>query len=199
MNKRTVALSSEDYKKIIEHIQTGFQYEDEAGGKHRFRPNAQLAVILQLEATTGLRISDILKLRIRDMPKDGNRHRLDVIEQKTKKPRTFTVPENVYQFICIYAMENGKGKDDFLFTVKERAVQKQLAIVCDYLGLERVSTHSFRKSFATTAYENSGYNIELVRQLLQHSNTTTTQRYIGVAQRELENALTSVTSEYLVG
>ena len=198
MNKRTVALSREDYKKIIEHIQTGFQYEDETG-KHKFRPNTQLAVILQLEATTGLRISDILKLRIKNMPKDGNRHRLDVIEQKTKKPRTFTVPENVYQFICIYAMEHGKGKDDFLFTVKERAVQKQLAIVCDYLGLERVSTHSFRKSFATTAYENSGYNIELVRQLLQHSNTTTTQRYIGVAQREIENALTSVTSEYLVG
>ena len=96
-------------------------------------------------------------------------------------------------------MEHGKGKDDFLFTIKERAVQKQLAIVCDYLGLERVSTHSFRKSFATTAYENSGYNIELVRQLLQHSNTATTQRYIGVAQRELENALSSITDEYLVG
>jgi site-specific recombinase XerD len=68
-------------------------------------------------------------------------------------------------------------------------VQKQLKIVCDYLGIEGISTHSFRKYFATQIYLNSNYNIELVRQLLQHSTTAITQKYIGIGPAELEKAL----------
>ena len=43
------------------------------------------------------------------------------------------------------------------FPVTERAVQKQLHIVCDYLGYDGISTHSFRKWYATEIYKNSGY------------------------------------------
>lgn len=35
-----------------------------------------------------------------------------------------------------------------MFPITERAVQKQLHIVCDYLGYEGISTHSFRKWYA---------------------------------------------------
>lgn len=199
MNKTTVALSQEDYKQIIQTIQQGFIYADESGATHKFRPNQQLSVILQLEALTGMRVGDILALRIGDIIKDGTRHRLDIQEQKTGKYRTFTVPEAVYSFICSWAVEHGKGKHDRLFDLTVRAVQKQLAIVCGYLGLENISTHSFRKTFATTAYTNSNFNVELVRKLLQHSSVTTTQRYLGVSQREIETALQSVTEDYLLG
>ena len=63
------------------------------------------------------------------------------------------------------------------------------------LSIDNVSTHSFRKRFATQTYTNSRYNIELVRQLLQHSNVATTQRYIGVASKDIEDALASVSSD----
>ena len=64
-----------------------------------------------------------------------------------------------------------------------------LQLVCDYLGYDNVSTHSFRKLFASSIYMNNGYNIELVRVLLQHSSIATTQRYIGLQRREIEEAL----------
>ena len=76
-----------------------------------------------------------------------------------------------------------------LFDLSERQIQKHLKAACEYLGLNGISTHSFRKYFATQIYVNNGYNIELVRQLLQHSSAAVTQRYIGIQQKQVENAL----------
>ena len=68
-------------------------------------------------------------------------------------------------------------------------MQSHLKYVCDYLGIENVSTHSFRKMFATEIYKNNDYNVVLVQQLLQHSSPSITQRYIGISTQEIENAL----------
>lgn len=198
MNKKTVALENEDYKRIIDAVVNGFKYKDKEGKEKVFRRNHQLATVLQLEGTLGLRISDILTLKLSDIIKDGSRYRLNIVEQKTGKERTFTVPNNIYLFLKEYALDKEIKRTDPLFTVGERAIQKQLKIVCDYLGLENISTHSFRKTFATTVYNNSGYNIELVRHLLQHSNSATTQRYIGIGTKQVEEALEDVASNFLL-
>lgn len=68
-------------------------------------------------------------------------------------------------------------------------MQKQLKIVTDWLDLDNISTHSFRKFFATQVYQNNDYNIVLVQQLLQHSSPAVTQRYIGVSTKDIETAL----------
>lgn len=184
-NKKTFSLTEQTYKEIIGLIKNGFVYND---GK-LFHPNRRLATILTLEANLGLRISDVLDLHLTDIVLDGSRYRLDIIEKKTKKSRTFTVPIEIYSYIQNYALEQGIRPEAHLFPVSVRAVQKQLKIVADYLNLEGISTHSFRKYFATDIYLNSNYNIELVRVLLQHSSVITTQRYIGIHQKELERAL----------
>ena len=44
------------------------------------------------------------------------------------------------------------------------------------MKLENISTHSFRKYFATHIYINNNYNVALVRELLQHSDLKTTQK-----------------------
>ena len=182
MNKRTVALTTEQYKEIISTMKQGFT---------GCRPNPRAATALMLEANLGLRISDIVQLRLCDIVKDGNRYRLAFIEQKTGKARVFTVPLALYQFIRCYCLDNGIGSNDLIFPVTERSVQKHLKTVCDYLGFSGISTHSFRKYYATEIYKNSNYNIALVQQLLQHSSAAVTQRYIGIQQKELEDAIES--------
>lgn len=83
MNKKTKALTTEQYKEIIQTMNEGF-----AG----CRPNERIAIILVLEGNWGLRISDILKLRLCDIIRDGNRYRLEITEKETGKQRIFTVP-----------------------------------------------------------------------------------------------------------
>lgn len=176
----TVALTTEQYKEIITTMKAGF-----SGA----RPNDRIATALVLEANLGLRIGDIIKLRLCDIIRDGDRYRLDITEQKTGKKRTFTVLPMMYQYIENYVLRNGMAANEVIFPITERAVQKHLKTVCDYLGYENISTHSFRKYYATEIYKANGYNIVLVQQLLQHSSTAITQRYIGLEQSEIETAI----------
>ena len=137
----------------------------------------------------GLRISDILSLRLCDIVMDGDRYRLEIVEQKTGKKRIFTVPLVIQQYVENYCLRNGIRREERIFPITERAVQKQLKIVCDYLGYEGISTHSFRKWYATEIYKSNGCDIALVQRLLQHSSATTTQRYIGNEPQRIEEAI----------
>jgi integrase len=183
-NKKTIALTTQQYEIIIKTIKEGFIVDGKV-----FRSNNRVATILVLEANLGLRIGDVLALTLHSIIKDGDRHRLNIIEDKTDKQRAFTVPLDIYNYIKMYCLENNIKSNARIFDLSDRAIQKQLKLVCDYLGFENISTHSFRKYFATQIYINNNYNIALVRQLLQHSNTSITQKYIGISTQEVENAL----------
>lgn len=185
MNKKTIALTEEQYKNIISTMRAGFVCSD----GHVVKPNKKIATALTLEANLGLRISDILQLRLSAIIRDGDRYRLNIVEQKTKKKREFTVPTDIYIYIQNYALENNINLAAKLFDIGERAVNKHLHLVCDYLGYEGIGSHSFRKYFATSIYVNNNYDINLVRVLLQHSSTVTTQRYIGIQNKNIEDAL----------
>lgn len=180
MNKKTLALTKEQYTEIINTMRTGFSDH---------RPNNKIATALVLEANLGLRVSDIVQLRLNDIVKDGDRYRLDITEQKTQKKRVFTVPKEIYNYIKQYCIDNEIKSNEQIFKLTERAVQKHLKLVCDYLEYEGIGTHSFRKFFATNVYKNNDYNIILVQELLQHSSPSITQRYIGISSKDIEKAL----------
>ena len=112
-----------------------------------------------------------------------------MVEQKTGKRRIFTVPLVLYQYIENYCLRHRIGRTEIIFPITERTIQKQLHIVCDYLGYDGISTHSFRKWYATEIYKANGYDIVLVQRLLQHSCASTTQRYIGSESQKIEQAI----------
>ena len=74
MNKRTKALTTEQYKEIIKTMKEGFI---------GCRPNERIATALVLEGNLGLRISDVLSLRLSDIVRDGDRYRLEITEKKS--------------------------------------------------------------------------------------------------------------------
>ncbi len=175
---RTVALTNDQYHDIIDCIRDG--YLDH-------RPNPQIATILVLEANLGCRIGDILSLKTDSFVKDGDIWRLDIVEQKTGKERYFMIPKAVKDFIDkwieVQCITTGK-----LFTVTGQAVWKALRQVCDYLEIEKISTHSFRKKIASDMF-NKTHDIEVVREFLQHSSVTITQKYIQRSSKQVEDAI----------
>lgn len=80
-NKKTKALSAKEYKLIIETMKSGFITKDEK----TVRLNNKISTVLVIQANLGLRISDVLSLRLKYIVKDRERYRLDIIEQKTEK------------------------------------------------------------------------------------------------------------------
>jgi integrase len=169
---------------IIELFLNGFTNKDDS----IFRPNKQIALALQLQASLGLRIGDVLNLRVNNF-RNG---KMEIREDKTDKLQYRDINKNVYDYIKDYAIEIKLSTTDKLFNVGVRAIQKQLKIICDYLGLENISTHSFRKLYATTIYETNNHNLELVKELLNHTSIATTQRYIRVSQTEINRASSDI-------
>ena len=174
------ALTTDQYRAIIRTIREG---------RGTLRANPRIAAALTAEANLGMRIGDILNLKLSDIVSDGGRYRLNVVEEKTGKKRTFSVPEDVYKFFCDYCNDQGIQADQPMFPITVRAVQKHLKAVCDLLGYTNVSTHSFRKWYATDIYNSNGHDIVLVQQLLQHSSPTVTRRYIGISDERIEQAI----------
>lgn len=166
-------------------LRTGFVYEGQ-----KVRSKERIADVLVLEANLGIRIEDVLLLRLSNFIKDGDKYRIDIIEKKTGKKREFTVPIDVMSYLQEYAIKWGIRKQQQLFPFRERNVQKYLQMVSEILGLMNIGTHSFRKFYATEVYKNNGHDIRLVQILLQHSSILITQRYVGVDKEKIEDAIT---------
>ncbi len=73
MNKKCVALTNEEYERVIDLLRNGFVYKD-----HMIRPNERIATIAILETTLGLRLGDVLKLRLSSFVRDGGSWKLDI-------------------------------------------------------------------------------------------------------------------------
>lgn len=194
MNKRCLTFTDEQYRRSIELLRGGFMLDGAV-----IKPNNRIATVEVLQASLGLRLGDTLSLKMSSFVRDGNRYRLDIYEEKTKKLRNFTVPLEVYSFIQQYAIDNGLGSEAKLFDISERQVERHLNKVFAKMGLPLGSygSHSYRKYFATKIYIDNEYNIELVRVLLQHSSVSITQRYIGIGQKQIESALSGAVSNII--
>lgn len=169
MNKKTVALSDEDYFRLILHLRQCY--------------NKQIADVLMLQAACGLRVSDAVSMRFSEIIFENNRYRFEKIEKKTKKKRVFTISYEIVNYLKI------NYHQDKIFNVSVRRIQQALQRSCSELCITySVSTHSFRKYFATSVY-NRTHDIRLVCELLQHSSVAITQKYISVSSEAIEAQL----------
>lgn len=189
----TRPLESDEYIKVIETMmEGGFKYPALNSRKEPverlFKPNIQVAMILQLQASLGLRIGDVLNLTVGSF-RNG---RLEIRERKTDKLQYREIHSGVHNAVLEYAVTRRVDKEEKLFRIGVRSVQKQLKIVTDYLGLENISTHSFRKLYAVQVYENNDRDIYLLKELLNHASIATTQRYIRVSQKAMNKASSQV-------
>lgn len=179
------ALTKEEVVEVIKLLERGFFSKT---GETR-RPNPRVAMVCRTQAMLGLRIGDVTKLKLSDIVKDGDRYRLNIIEEKTGKARQFTVPTDVQVALLDYSSINGIKNTRRLFPIHPKTVNAALNHVFKELEIEGCSTHSFRKFFATQIYLEHGKDINLVRELLQHTSVVTTQRYIGIEPERIEKAL----------
>ena len=186
MNKRCVALSDEQYRESIRLLREGFVLEGKI-----IKPNPRIATVAVLQAALGLRLGDVLQLNMGSFIKESGRWKLNIKEQKTGKVRDFTVPVEVYSFIQDYAINMGISNTAKLFDISERQVERHLNKVFSKmeLPLRSFGSHSYRKYFATRVYLDNEMNIMIVKTLLQHSSVAVTQRYIGLSQKTVEDAL----------
>lgn len=193
MAVKTRPITTDEYDRILNKLCSHFTYKikNKNGETEEklFRPSFKVAYALQLQASLGLRIGDVLKLTLNDfIPNGRGEFKITILEQKTKKTKDVVINGDLYNNIKLYTLENNIKSNERIINMSVRNVQIQLKVVCDELGIQGVSTHSFRKFYAMRVFEDNNYNFEVVRALLNHSNVGITQNYLGLQQEEVEKA-----------
>ena len=152
-----------------------------------FNYKKMYGVILTLGFSSGLRISDILSLTVKDI---NNTNRITIHEKKTGKRKSFVLKDEVARLIKDWA----KDCEDYLFIGKKGAKLDRSAVYrvikrgCYELGIkENVATHSLRKTTAFQIYRQTK-DIALTMEILNHASVKTTFRYLALTQDRIDKA-----------
>ena len=137
---------------------------------------------------TGLRISDIVPLRVGDI---RGRLYADLNEKKTGKKRRihlFSIQGEIIEY-C-----DGKRDDAFLFRsakgghISTTQAYRILVRAGHQLGRDDIGTHSLRKTFGYHYYRQT-LDIATLMVIFNHSSQAVTRRYIGIENEEIAEAM----------
>jgi site-specific recombinase XerD len=152
--------------------------------------NIKHRTIIILLYSSGLRVSEISKLKITDI--DSKNMRIKVAEGKGDKDRYSILSKQVllelraYYIICKPKeyLFNGQGIGR---PASIRSIQKmvQKALIEAGLNSKNYTVHTLRHSFATHLVDN-GTDLHTVKELLGHGSIQTTMRYLHLTAERTE-------------
>ncbi len=146
--------------------------------------------ILMLTYSTGLRVSEVIKLKPEDI--DSNRKLIFIRGAKGKKGRYSTLSIIALKTLRIY-YESVKPKN-WLFPgqkeenhISTRTVEKIFKDAVKRAKIKKdVSVHSLRHSYATHLLE-AEMNLRYIQELLGHKSSKTTEIYTHVSKKSIGN------------
>ena len=143
---------------------------------------------------SGLRISDLLNLRVLDVQDDD----LVITEKKTRKRIPKRINPRLREALTSYTRDMSAG--DYLFPSRQgenrpitraRAYQI-LTQAARKHGLKRIGTHTLRKTFGYHFYQATKDPV-LLQQIFGHADQSITLRYIGIDQDKMDRAMARFT------
>jgi integrase/recombinase XerD len=144
--------------------------------------NIKHKAILTLTFSVGLRVSEIVNLKIMDI--DSNRMLIHVKNAKGRKDRIVPLSQTVLELLRTYYKEYKpkyylfNGQKSIKYSIKScQNIYKK------YID-QKTSIHCLRHSSATTLLE-GGTDIRIIQKILGHSNVKTTEIYTHVSNNLL--------------
>ena len=164
------------------------------------KPNKRNFLLIICGLNTALRISDILKLRWKDVYNENLlsfKSHIDVKEQKTGKKTTVFINNNLKEALASFLKDiiEKKGKlcnvmEQFIF-IGQKSTDKPISRIQAFriiseaakkcLLSHKVSCHSLRKTFGYHAWK-KGVSPALLTSIYNHSSYKITTRYLGIEQ-----------------
>ncbi|WP_018704813.1 site-specific integrase [Anaeromusa acidaminophila] len=152
-------------------------------------------LLFVLGINSGLRISDLLNLKVSDVK---DKDRVTLREEKTGKAKDFPLSENCRKAVAEYLKNETLMADCPLFYSRKKDSQGNhkpisrqqaydiLTEAARAVGIkDAIGTHTLRKTFGYWAYK-AGHDITRIQHLMNHSSPSVTLRYIGITKDELD-------------
>ena len=155
--------------------------------------------LIVLGIHTALRVSDLLRLRWKDVYDFGQkrvRKSIAVTEKKTGKTKIVALNRNAINVLILYAAQAAEPDG---FVIGNRRTGKAISRVQAYRIIraaakalklqERVSCHSLRKTFGYHAWK-GGVSPVVIMEIYNHSSFAVTRRYLGITQDDKNEVYT---------
>ena len=150
-------------------------------------------LIFEIGIYIGIRISDILNIKIKDIK---NKDNLKIREIKTNKEKLMPIPNHLKKEIASYIEDNNLKENDYLFKSRKKKIKPITRVqaynilkrVAKKYKLENIGTHTLRKTFGYHFYKKT-QDVALLMTILNHSDPSITLRYIGVQQDNVNKSL----------
>ena len=153
--------------------------------------NPKHKLMVQLMYSAGLRVSELLNVRLKDL--DLNKNYGWVRKGKGNKDRLFIIADSIKDKIKQLIEQERLSNEDFLFSnnrkmqYSARTVQQIIKSAAKKAKIDReIHPHTLRHSFATHLIEN-GYSVSEVQALLGHKSPETTFIYVHTASPNMIN------------
>lgn len=182
---------------------------------HNFKFGRRNYTIFQVGKATCLRVSDVLRLKKKDVfDQDGNVRRDTVtIDKKTRKnnaPHLRPVEKDliIYREWLKEFQDNHPDSEIYSqvfsnewlfpsFTRKDKHIDERnyyqiMHKTGDLLGINYLGTHTMRKTGAYRIYEQSGHNIAACMKILNHSSEQMTLAYLGLDRETINDLLDKI-------
>ncbi len=178
------------------------QSDRDALSNYFWRRNLRDYAFFQFGIATGRRISDLVRLNVRDIAYiDRKGHfriveRFEVREKKTGMSkylrRRREKSESLGAVLNEPLFKSRKRGRDGLYRIREQQAWRVLNNAARACGLTyKIGTHSLRKTFGYILYQ-SGQSIALIQKFLNHSSPDITLAYIGITQDDMDDAILSM-------
>jgi len=174
-------MTKKEVSQLIKHV--------EMNAKKNLRDDA----LIELLYSTGLRVSEVANLKIKDINLEkseikilgkGNKERIVIFNNKSKE-KIIRYLKNDKRFISIKTEALFQNK--FKEALSTRSIQRILKKYLNFSGINsKYSTHTLRHTFATHLLE-GGADIKVIQQLMGHSSPETTKIYTHVSSSTLKN------------
>jgi len=152
--------------------------------------------ILNLMARAGLRVGEVVTLRVDDVEMNGRSGWLTVRGGKGNKTRRVPLNSEARQALKAWLDERPHGAGDWLFLsrmgnpLSARDVQRMVAEYARIAGVE-ATPHTLRHTFATRAVE-KGVDVATLAAILGHSRIETTGRYLHPTAERMQDAVEKI-------
>lgn len=178
-----------DSVNFVEPLRDPALVEDVANYLKNKNPRNYIMFILGIY--TGLRISDILKLKIRDVQ---NKKYINIREKKTGKQKALEINPTLKKALNNYCQD--KDPDDYLIKsrvnynkpIHRSTAYKILNEAAQQFNIEAFGTHTLRKTFGYHFYKQTK-DVVILQEIFNHSHPSVTLRYIGIKQETANEAI----------
>ena len=152
-------------------------------------------LIFKVGINIGIRVSDIIKLKVSDIRYENGTMRDDItiIEKKTNKKKTFRFNIELKKELEDYTKQ--MQQYEYIFKSRKGAnqpltrtqVYRFLNDAAKMVGItDSIGTHTMRKTFGFHNYKKYA-DVAMLQTIFNHSSPSITLRYIGISQDEINN------------